>query len=416
MKINVLSKKNSIAVAALVAISYCVVVPASVQAETACTFDRDLQLGVLGEDVRCLQQFLNATGYIITTSGGGAKGNETTEFKSLTQAAVIRWQKANGVSPASGYFGAKSRAAYQAALTGAVGTPTTPATPDTIAQVPSNAGLLAQVLELKASLAIAQSNKNTGATTVVESSEEAKSALLRMQETAELLRDAREEVADNEDAADYDDAVDSVTDAEADFLEGVLAYTDEEYADAEDYFDDTEGNIEDALDSVGSSSEKDEAEELIDDVNSAIDDADDEIDAADEAGEATSEAEDILDEAENRIEEAAVALDDGDYSEAIDLAEEADDLVDDAIDAIGDSGDDVSDTLDTAWDDLESARNSVKKALAKDVNVGDAEDLLDEAEDLLDDAETALDDDDLSEVEDLVDEALDLIEEALDEY
>ena len=105
------------------------IVPMSASAAT-CTFTRDLQMNSVGEDVRCLQQFLNSNGYTITTSGGGAPGNETTEFRSLTQAAVIKWQQAKGISPASGYFGPKSRAVFAASAGGST-TPSTPSTPST---------------------------------------------------------------------------------------------------------------------------------------------------------------------------------------------------------------------------------------------------------------------------------------------
>lgn len=87
-------------------LAFLLITPKFADAAT-CSFTRDLQLGVVGEDVRCLQQYLNSNGYVITTSGGGSVGNETTEFKSLTQAAIIRWQQANNISPAAGYFGAR---------------------------------------------------------------------------------------------------------------------------------------------------------------------------------------------------------------------------------------------------------------------------------------------------------------------
>src|SRR3990167_6308068 len=121
------------------------VAPFSASAAT-CTFTRDLQLDSVGEDVRCLQQFLNSNGFTITTSGGGAAGNETTEFRSLTKAALIKWQQAEGISPASGYFGAKSRQAYNASIGGSA-TPSTPS-PSTSAGETSNASLLAQVVQL----------------------------------------------------------------------------------------------------------------------------------------------------------------------------------------------------------------------------------------------------------------------------
>lgn len=74
-------------------------------------FKTDLASGSLGSDVKALQQFLNAHGYTVATSGAGSLGNETTRFGPATKAALIRYQKAKGITPAAGYFGAKTRAA-----------------------------------------------------------------------------------------------------------------------------------------------------------------------------------------------------------------------------------------------------------------------------------------------------------------
>jgi hypothetical protein len=73
-------------------------------------FTRDLTLGSTGSDVRTLQQFLNAHGYVLAQSGAGSPGNETTLFGGLTRAQVIKFQKANAISPAVGYFGPITRA------------------------------------------------------------------------------------------------------------------------------------------------------------------------------------------------------------------------------------------------------------------------------------------------------------------
>ena len=73
---------------------------------TACTFTRSLYLGVsAGDDVMCLQQYLNSAGSQVAASGAGSPGSETRTYGPLTQAAVAKWQAANGVSPAVGYFG-----------------------------------------------------------------------------------------------------------------------------------------------------------------------------------------------------------------------------------------------------------------------------------------------------------------------
>ncbi len=83
-------------------------------ATTACTFTKSLYLGVSDSQVKCLQQYLNGAGYKVALSGAGSVGNETNYYGSLTRAAVAKWQAANAVSPAVGYFGAISRAKYSA--------------------------------------------------------------------------------------------------------------------------------------------------------------------------------------------------------------------------------------------------------------------------------------------------------------
>jgi len=94
----------------------------------SCTFTRDLTVGVKGDDVKCLQQYLNSAGYKLADSGAGSPGNETTYFGSLTKAAVAKWQAANNVSPAVGYFGPISRAKYSSLVAAAATTTTTETT------------------------------------------------------------------------------------------------------------------------------------------------------------------------------------------------------------------------------------------------------------------------------------------------
>jgi hypothetical protein len=72
-------------------------------------FSRDLSLGDSGPDVLALQQFLNGAGYPIAATGPGSSGNETQHFGSLTQTALMSWQSAMGIAPASGFFGPISR-------------------------------------------------------------------------------------------------------------------------------------------------------------------------------------------------------------------------------------------------------------------------------------------------------------------
>jgi peptidoglycan hydrolase-like protein with peptidoglycan-binding domain len=69
------------------------------------TFNRVLTIGSIGSDVQALQQFLNAHGFTLVESGAGSSGNETTYFGSATEAALAKFQQANGITPAVGYFG-----------------------------------------------------------------------------------------------------------------------------------------------------------------------------------------------------------------------------------------------------------------------------------------------------------------------
>ncbi len=72
-------------------------------------FVRDLFTGVVGEDVRALQRFLNAKGFVVASAGAGSHGSETTMYGALTRKAVAAYQKANGIAPAVGYFGPLTR-------------------------------------------------------------------------------------------------------------------------------------------------------------------------------------------------------------------------------------------------------------------------------------------------------------------
>ncbi|OHA85617.1 MAG: hypothetical protein A2408_01010 [Candidatus Yonathbacteria bacterium RIFOXYC1_FULL_52_10] len=75
---------------------------------------KNFEMGALGEDVRTLQKYLNAKGYQVAKTGAGSPGNETTKFGAATKAALIKFQTANKITPAKGYFGPVTRAKMQA--------------------------------------------------------------------------------------------------------------------------------------------------------------------------------------------------------------------------------------------------------------------------------------------------------------
>ncbi len=381
-------------------------------ASDTCTFKRTLEMGVTGDDVLCLQKYLNNNGFVIADSGAGAPGKETGEYKALTQAAVVKWQKANKITPASGIFGAKSQAAYKSVISGG-----------TVASTAVSGSALVdellkkvQDLQKEKGLATTTPAKTVSASTVTPVAGTDKAVRSLLGKVMDEIEAAEEAIEDSNDNDVIEEATDSLDKARANFYAGLRKFLAADNAKAESLLDKALSQAEDAVDEAGGDSEEQEAEDRLDELQDMLDDVEADIEQADEDGESTSESEDNYDEAENLVEEAETAIDEEDYDEALDLLDEAEDLLDDAIDAIGKKGGDVEDDLDNARDDLDDARDAVDEAVDDGDDVGDAEDLLDEAEDLLDDAEDALDDDDESEAEDLIDEALDLIDEALDEF
>ncbi|MEK7552592.1 MAG: peptidoglycan-binding domain-containing protein, partial [Patescibacteria group bacterium] len=104
--------KLFLAVAGLLGLSGFLFGQVNAQTVSTCDFTRNLEVGDAGEDVLCLQKFLNGAGFTIATSGVGSPGAETDLFGELTKEALMRWQVAQGITPASGYFGPKSRVVY----------------------------------------------------------------------------------------------------------------------------------------------------------------------------------------------------------------------------------------------------------------------------------------------------------------
>jgi peptidoglycan hydrolase-like protein with peptidoglycan-binding domain len=77
-------------------------------------FTKDLEVGDTDAEVRALQVFLNAQGFVVATSGAGSPGNESSYFGARTKAALAAFQKARGITPAAGYFGPKTRVMLRA--------------------------------------------------------------------------------------------------------------------------------------------------------------------------------------------------------------------------------------------------------------------------------------------------------------
>jgi peptidoglycan hydrolase-like protein with peptidoglycan-binding domain len=74
-----------------------------------------LRLGVNSGQVLSLQQALNNAGFIVSSSGAGSAGKETTYFGVRTKTAVIAFQKSKGLV-ADGIVGAKSGLALASSI------------------------------------------------------------------------------------------------------------------------------------------------------------------------------------------------------------------------------------------------------------------------------------------------------------
>jgi len=67
-------------------------------------YNRNLDVGMSGPDVKELQKFLNNKGFVIANEGPGSPGNETEMFGSLTKQALARYQADQEIVPANGVF------------------------------------------------------------------------------------------------------------------------------------------------------------------------------------------------------------------------------------------------------------------------------------------------------------------------
>ena len=73
-------------------------------------FTRNLWMYDTGTEVKTLQQYLNSKGFIVSAAGPGSPGSEVSHFGLKTFLALKKFQASVGITPASGYFGPKTRA------------------------------------------------------------------------------------------------------------------------------------------------------------------------------------------------------------------------------------------------------------------------------------------------------------------
>lgn len=70
---------------------------------------KTLSLGKVDREVQLLQVYLNSKGFYVSKKGVGSPGKETNIFGSATKKALIAFQKAHNILPATGNVGPKTR-------------------------------------------------------------------------------------------------------------------------------------------------------------------------------------------------------------------------------------------------------------------------------------------------------------------
>ncbi len=365
-------------------------------AETSCNFTRTLSIDDEGEDVRCLQKYLNNLGFKISNEGPGSTGKETSTFKNLTKTALAKWQTANGISPATGNFGPASRQAYDRLMALAEAARTQ--APQTTSIVnPDPVVVVAPVVK-----SVAMENAKTAILKAMEAIENAEDEIDGSSESANKIEDAKE----------------GLEDARVDFLKTIKAYLSEQYERASTIAKTVFEEAEEAYKDAGGETDEDEIDDLINTVEDEIDAVKVKIKTADKAGKDVDESENLIDEAENLIDKADTKLDEGDTEEAEDLAKDARNKAEDAEDAIGEKSNDLEnaeDAIADAKDAIKKAKAEIREAQDDDKNTNDAEDLLDDAENLYDKAREEFDDEDYDNAKDLAEDAEKKAEDAIDE-
>ncbi|MEK7463684.1 MAG: peptidoglycan-binding protein [Patescibacteria group bacterium] len=298
-------KKINIFAGAFVAFTI-IIIPSITNADDKCVFTRDLEVGIIGEDVRCLQKFLNKKGYTVASSGIGSSGSETNMFGEKTKEALAKWQTSKSVTSGKGYFGPLSRSLYDTEAAGITATPIgAVTTTTTIVEKP-----------------------------IVSVSSTEKKTLDALKAVKKAIETAKDDIDDaDDDQSLIDDAEETVKKAEDKLLDALYAFIDEDYEEATVLANRAKKYAEDSTEDLSSGS-KGDAEDAIADAKEAISDSRADISDADDDGDDIDEAQDFYDEAREKYDDARSAFDDEDYAEAEDLANEARDLAEEASDAL----------------------------------------------------------------------------------
>jgi peptidoglycan hydrolase-like protein with peptidoglycan-binding domain/HEPN domain-containing protein len=284
------------------------VVPGLAQAQAAdCDFSRSLYTGVsAGQDIKCLQEYLNDSGYNVASNGAGSPGNETTIYAGKTKAAVLRWQLDNDVAGANGVFGPASRTLYQELTRGTDN-----------------------------SSAAGNSSSDTNDSTPIDTSGSISTVVTN---TLIAVENAQNILADTDNVSDdarghMDKAFEALfnmlfammDDDDSDVIVSAAMALDraEKAQDAIRNDDDDDEDDDDNSEVEDYDEDEDGAEDAISDAEELLEDLEEEVEEAEDDDIATDEAEDLLEEAEEKLEEAEDEFDDENWDDAVEAAQEA---------------------------------------------------------------------------------------------
>lgn len=377
--------------------SFLLAAPFLAQAQVAneCGFSRTLEMGMDGEDVRCLQKFLNAAGFEVSETGPGSPGNETSLFRTLTKEAVVEWQKAHDVSPSSGIFGPVSQAAY----------------------------LLDLIDELESTVAQDSSDSKPTAKPEV-----AGAATSVQKQATKLLEGAFLEVWEAEEQVEaFPGGKTDQLRLEADLrtvrYDLYAAWQDffaADYREVKDLAADVQQDAAEVKEAAGAKSDSSTARNVLYDAQDEYDYVLDQIEETDADRKSVAKADDILRDAELKLRRADAAYDDADWEATTEFAQAALKLTDKALRVIdgtsSGSKNQAKAAIDDVWDEYLDARDEVDYTEEKTgTSMSKARDLLDEVKELVKDADDAVDDGDWDDALDYADEAQEVVDEVLDE-
>ena len=285
----------------------------AVFAVAQCNFSKNLQVGTINEDVRCLQKYLNATGYTVAKNGVGSVGRETNIYGELTKQAVKKWQYAQGIS-ASGMFGPLSREKY-AHVIASITTPssTSSQTSATITTLQAKVSQLRAQIETLTKTAVSVSNAITQS--------DARTAI---RDAQEIFNDAEDRI-NAYDKSDIGDAKDIMNNATSTLRTAQGYYTNGLYAQAFTLAHTVADLVANALNEAKDPyiEERQSAQRLLDGVRDAIEAAYREVRNAIDDNRAINNARDVLDKANNKLDDARRYFKNKDYTNTTTAANQA---------------------------------------------------------------------------------------------